>query len=125
MTGAIHILPTGSTKLLDASEALLSAVRRIVPAKHRTEVKGVIFISALHLDVVRKLAMKYGCLEVDQRHQATSESSYKTLHLLPTAPIFVVEAVWKAFTRVKHPDVGGDPEEFLILKKAYETIKKL
>jgi hypothetical protein len=30
------------------------------------------------------------------------------LHLLPSAPLPVIEAAYKALSRQSHPDVGGD-----------------
>lgn len=52
-----------------------------------------------------------------------SNSNYATLYLVDNAPIWAVDAVWKSLVKQKHPDVGGDSEEFLNFKKAYEAIK--
>jgi len=39
------------------------------------------------------------------------------------APEEVVEAAYRALAKEKHPDNGGDPEEFKNIRQAYETIK--
>lgn len=50
------------------------------------------------------------------------EDPYAILHLRKGAPDYVVTAVWKAFVKHNHPDVGGDPDTFLRAKQAYESI---
>ncbi len=48
---------------------------------------------------------------------------YKTLWLQINAPACIIDAAWKAVIKNYHPDVGGDPEHFLLLKSSYEEIK--
>ncbi len=56
-----------------------------------------------------------------KQHQT---DSYAVLFLLPTAPMAIVEAVWKGVIKAYHPDVGGNSDDFIRMKHAYETIKK-
>ena len=48
---------------------------------------------------------------------------YNTLHLTPSAPGYILDAVWKMIIRKCHPDKGGDTEKFTQYKDAYERIK--
>lgn len=50
--------------------------------------------------------------------------SHKLLHLLPGAPLAVVDAAWRALVRTVHPDVGGSHEAMKALNAAHETLKK-
>jgi hypothetical protein len=50
--------------------------------------------------------------------------AYSLLHLVDNAPLWIVEAAWKAFVRHQHPDVGGDAEHFIKVKSAYESLKE-
>lgn len=47
---------------------------------------------------------------------------YAALHLLPSAPIEVVNAAYKILVLKHHPDRDGDPETFLKIQKAFEVI---
>ena len=49
--------------------------------------------------------------------------AFTTLHLLPTAPLGVAEAVFKTWARHFHPDVGGDPALFRAANDAIQTIR--
>jgi hypothetical protein len=50
--------------------------------------------------------------------------SYNALHLLPSAPMSVVQATWHALAKEHHPDKGGNPEEFKKYSEAYHAIRK-
>ena len=52
----------------------------------------------------------------------TMTSSYRTLHLLPTAPSGVVKAAYRALVSIHHPDKGGDEKKFCDIQSAYEKI---
>lgn len=99
-------------------QELVTALCKLIPHVDRMPSENGWFVKVKHKDLVYALVSKYSS-------QATStlDSAYKTLHLYPTAPMFVVDAVWKAFVRAMHPDVGGDQAEFLAIKSAYEYIK--
>jgi hypothetical protein len=51
------------------------------------------------------------------------EAAFKELHLLPTAPAWAAEAVFKAACRVHHPDVGGDGQTMTRINLAMEMIR--
>ena len=65
-----------------------------------------------------------GSKELKTRNKPTLEDAYRTLHLLPTAPGYLVSAVWKSLARVAHPDRGGNSEKFRKYSEAYNLIKK-
>jgi len=52
-----------------------------------------------------------------------SDRNFATLHLLPSAPAFLVDTVYKALARQHHPDAGGDPERMKAVNLAYEAIR--
>lgn len=39
---------------------------------------------------------------------ARVQAAFQALHLLPSAPLAVVEAAWRALCKQAHPDTGGD-----------------
>lgn len=46
------------------------------------------------------------------------------LHVTENAPMWMIEAAWKAFVKNQHPDVGGDSDHFVKVKSAYESLKE-
>ena len=48
---------------------------------------------------------------------------YEIFHLLPTAPMAIVDSVWRYFAQKYHPDKGGDAEIFKEYNAAYQRIK--
>jgi hypothetical protein len=52
------------------------------------------------------------------------EQAYRALHLLPSAPAWAAEAVYKAAIKVHHPDVGGDGQTMVRINLAMETIRE-
>ena len=48
-------------------------------------------------------------------------NAFATLHLLPTAPLPVVKATFRALAAIHHPDHGGTHEMMLRLNSAYTT----
>lgn len=50
---------------------------------------------------------------------------FSVLFLTPSAPSFIIEAVWRAILKKHHPDVGGDADKFLSYKQAYERLRKI
>lgn len=55
---------------------------------------------------------------------AKTDSPYATLFLTEDAPIEVVKVVYKALSRMYHPDTGGDSEKMTELNIAYNAITK-
>jgi hypothetical protein len=56
----------------------------------------------------------------------TLAAAYKELHLLPSAPAWAAEAVYRAAVRVHHPDAGGDSDgqAMVRLNLAMEMIRR-
>ncbi|HXG66833.1 MAG TPA: hypothetical protein VNO70_17150 [Blastocatellia bacterium] len=50
--------------------------------------------------------------------------AYKVLHLLPSAPLPVVQAARKALARLHHPDLGGDAERMKAINNAADAIER-
>src|SRR5262245_17535682 len=62
-----------------------------------------------------------------QQHQRSDYSDrppppYTTLHILPSAPLEVVRAAYKALALLHHPDHGGDLHTMQTINAAYEKI---
>jgi len=53
-----------------------------------------------------------------------SEDPYQVLHLLPSAPWSVVQAVYKVLAFESHPDRGGDQNLFLRIDAAFHQLKR-
>ena len=58
------------------------------------------------------------------RPKAQAEDPYATLHLLPTAPVEVVRAAFRALAGLHHPDRGGDGEHMRRVNAAYEALEQ-
>jgi hypothetical protein len=51
------------------------------------------------------------------------ERAYAELHLLPEAPAWAAEAVYRAAIKVHHPDAGGDGQTMVRINLAMECIR--
>ncbi len=49
---------------------------------------------------------------------------FALLHLLPTAPLAVIEASYRALPRLHHPDAGGNAEHMKRLNAARDALKE-
>ncbi len=55
---------------------------------------------------------------------ASVSSAYRTLYLVPDAPLWACEAVYRAAAKLAHPDVaGGDHAQAVSLNAAIQTIR--
>lgn len=52
-----------------------------------------------------------------------ADPDYTALHLLPTAPPEVVAVVYRALSKLYHPDKGGSHERMLTINEAYENLR--
>jgi hypothetical protein len=79
---------------------------------------------AIALDILR---FHFGTVDVINGPAPTpirkSDPDFAALHLLPTAPGFLVEAVYRAMARRHHPDHGGDVEAMKAVNAAYKQIR--
>jgi hypothetical protein len=55
-------------------------------------------------------------------HTSAKADPFATLHLLPTAPMEVVRAAYKALAMKHHPDLGGDTQAMQRLNQAYREL---
>jgi len=60
--------------------------------------------------------------DVEAPPKRTASTPHDVLYLLPTAPIEVVKAAYRALALIHHPDRGGDEEILKEINSAYETI---
>ena len=54
--------------------------------------------------------------------ETPEDSPYRVLGVNPNAPDFLVKAAYKSHVKRAHPDVGGNPEDFKRIQRAYEQI---
>jgi hypothetical protein len=55
-------------------------------------------------------------------HTSAKADPFAALHLLPSAPMEVVRAAYKALAMKHHPDLGGDTQAMQRLNQAYKQI---
>lgn len=61
----------------------------------------------------------------EEREQAPfTHPDFSTLHLLPDAPIEVIDAVYKALVKLHHPDRGGDTRRMQAVNAAVDSVRK-
>ena len=105
-------------RVLDPSVRVAARIKADIPLKHRFFEHNHWFIHADYVEAVLQFAATEGPPSV-----VATDDDYATLYLLPTAPVAIVEAVWKALVKIHHPDVGGDTERFKSLLDAYTRVK--
>lgn len=71
-----------------------------------------------------KSVMSGGRVLSESEQEAKLRRYYADLHLLPSAPVAIVDAVWRTLAKTSHPDKGGDAEKFKVYSKAYKKIKE-
>src|SRR5215475_4211569 len=54
----------------------------------------------------------------NQRQKSSADEAYETLHLLPTAPVKLIEAARRVLLVECHPDKGGNHEEAVSINRA-------
>jgi hypothetical protein len=111
----------------------------IRPLSHRRYEDGCWIVHLSHLIAVVALGEKYGFVDysalpdelqlnlVMGKSKTVIKSEYSpfaVMHLLPTAPSAIVDAVYRALAKIHHPDVGGDEETFKTIVEAYDRIKQ-
>jgi len=110
-------------RVVDATQALLQKMQEDIPSKYRFCEKGQWFVHSDYVQALQQLADAMG--DAAPAKLSTSiEDDFARLHLLPTAPLVIVEAAWKVLARDAHPDRGGDEELFKVLADAYSRLKR-
>jgi hypothetical protein len=142
----VVVLPTGDPFSWSFNELPYSVgmgIRQFVPQKYRSYSDKVLYVHKKYVpQVVVYILLKTGKvnytslpddmqLEVSKYKKdheclvdAVPSNPYTILHLLESAPEYILEAVWRAILKNEHPDVGGNSDNFLRLKNAYEAIKR-
>jgi len=121
---------------------LLTAVRYGVKANYR-EYNAKTHVWSVHLSWLSWLVhlsrsygyeVNYGALPMEWQllaaganlladMQGLDESPFAKLFLLDDAPLTVVQAAYRALSKVYHPDIaGGNPERFREISAAYKAI---
>lgn len=95
-------------------------IRYSIPAQYRNYEDRHWYIHDKYVEGVQQLLASAGPSAV-AKPQAPVDP-YAVLHLRPTAPQAIIRAAWRELARMLHPDQGGDPEEFLRAKEAYEYL---
>jgi hypothetical protein len=65
----------------------------------------------------------YGDARPDARPIGGVDEAYRFFHLLPSAPDWVVDAVYRAAVREYHPDRGGDHAEMIKVNAMIERLR--
>lgn len=120
----VRVLKGGYLQVDTRDANLERAITRVVPFVDRQKYNAFWYVHPKHSDTIRTLIKRYGGSFEAAPNADDVNNPYRVLYLVKDAPDFVVEAAWKAIVRTKHPDVGGDPDEFLTFKQAYEKIKR-
>lgn len=88
-------------------------------------VHGPVDYSALPIDTQMTIAAQKAAWRTQARvvEKSVGADPYRVMHLLPTAPQVIVDAVFRTLAKLHHPDMGGSEEEFKLLNDAYQRIK--
>lgn len=103
--------------LVSPDKRVLDYVRRSVPNTFRAFEDGRWYVHTKFVKEVRQLMQSSGTI-------TTEEDPWALLHLRRGAPPAIINAVWRVLVKELHPDHGGDPQEFIKVKTAYEQIIK-
>lgn len=79
--------------------------------------------SSLPTDLQMDLVSQLNNLSERTVAQWHAPTAYELLHLLPTAPIEVARAAYRALAFIHHPDRGGNSEVFREITEAFEEIE--
>lgn len=99
----------------DATKPVLNYIQHTVPQLYRVYAPEKLgwWVHTKYIANVRKL---------EDSTQVTDP--WSVLYLRKGAPMYIVDAVWKALAKRLHPDAGGDAEAFRMVKEAYDTVRK-
>ncbi len=75
-------------------------------------------------EVIEEIGGAGGQSEAANNLANNQGDAYTALHLLPSAPIEVIKAAYRALAILCHPDRGGDEEAMKRVNIAYESITR-
>lgn len=73
--------------------------------------------------VIDDVARAQSSWQSSGKRSAHTDPDYSALHLLPTAPLPLVDAAYKCLARLHHPDAGGDTSAMQQLNAARDAIR--
>jgi hypothetical protein len=62
--------------------------------------------------------------QANTQTRPTDNDPFATLHLLPSAPVEVVKAAYRALAKLHHPDVQGDAITMRRLTEAHDALSR-
>lgn len=66
----------------------------------------------------------FGDFDYEQMEDTDTATAYADLHLLPSAPVEVVRAAYKALAKINHPDHGGDCATMQRINNSFSIIEQ-
>lgn len=123
----------------DFGKKVSDYVRFSIPPKDRKYDEGKWVVLLTHLPAVVAIGEKYSFVDYSalpyemqlglaqsKRIPIEKESNpFTVMHLLPTAPSAIVDAVYRALVKLHHPDVGGNEDTMRGIIDAYNRIKSV
>lgn len=109
----------GWWEVVKPSPKVVEYLRRTIPPLYRKFEDGHWYVHDKHAEPVKQLIHSSGATSV------VEDDPWAVLHLRPGAPQAIIKAVWKVLASELHPDRGGDPEQFVRVKQAYEKLSKV
>ncbi len=109
-------------------EAFIQAFKHDIPYMDREWVRHLKawIVEAKHLKKLVSLCEVYWPGEVYVSTGDSMADIYATMYLTVEAPLYVVEAVYRALVKKLHPDINpGGHEEMTKVNLAYQKIKSL
>lgn len=106
--------------------ALVRLLYVAIPEKSRVYIssENCWYIDDQYETVVKQLLEKLRfIISSEEDEPPASLDEFAVLGLLPSAPMEVCEAAYKALCKVHHPDTGGDPEKMKNINVAWLKIK--
>jgi hypothetical protein len=124
-TGAVTLGFPFNQPLVDALKRFPSHARRYNPESRTWTItspyaaRAVGLLLAIFPDAVIEASER----RLDSQPVRSTDRAFATLHLLPSAPRPVIDAVYRVLARLAHPDAGGNAEAMLAFNAAYDEMK--
>lgn len=114
----------GRFLIRNAPKSLNDKIKYAIPSSGRFFTEDGWLVQDTYLSQIEHWLRYFNLAYSSQTKPTQKEEYYKVLHLLPSAPDFVVDATWKVLARKYHPDsVNGNQELFITYKLAYDKIR--
>src|SRR5688572_12011411 len=105
----------GFYKIINPTKRANDFITYSIPAVFRFIESNNWYVHEEYVDWIRNMTKK---------ESSKLKYDYELFHLLPTAPMAIVESSWRHFAAKYHPDKGGDEELFKEYNAAYQRIKE-